>query len=246
MTAFAIIACACLSGCWTSYPRTVAYSESVAPVGAAVDVTNNKGDVRVIVDPSAEQITATALIRVSTKVAKKERPFLADEVEFSASLEDDGPWPVLRVRAISPDSTAVNHRIDVLVSMPRCTGARVNNANGIVELKGVSGSLQVENKNGPVLVRTPHRMDEPVALVTTAGDIAYLVPPGSTGDIDANSHDGIVSFRSMDVVSGSTAQGSSFHTVLNNGANSVVLRTDKGDVRIFVREDPLSLRVKLN
>lgn len=231
-----------LTACGASFPRSYTFSRTMAPIGAAVDVENNKGRVKIVADSGVDEITVNADVHVAQSVDKEKREGVAKQVRVVAAMETDGPRPVLRVRSESPRPDAADHSVDLLIRMPVVTGVLVRNSGGHVILEGVSGAVQVENVGGSIELRTPRRLDEPVALITDTGNVWLQAPVTTTGQFELRSDEGVVSFDSAHVLPQNVYSSRGvYRAVLNDGANDVLLRTGEGKVRVYIQEEPMKL-----
>lgn len=218
--------------------------EPGGPTGPAVDVENFRGRVTLRADPRADAITVVATTEADSDIDDEELPAVADAVAVTADTEERGGLPVIVVRSTSA-RTETDHRVDLEIRMPECSGARVRNAGGVVKIVGVAGAVQVDNADGPIEVRTRHVLSSPIALTTTAGEVRCLVPPGSRGDITLESDDGRVAFDGPGVTGIRKMKGSPgrFAAVIDGADNPVLLRTGSGFVLLRVVENPESYTV---
>ncbi|MEC9373502.1 MAG: hypothetical protein VYC34_06645 [Planctomycetota bacterium] len=236
------VAALLLPACGSTIPRTLTFQTPAPEVGVpAVDVVNNKGGVKIVADGKYDTVTVTANVHVIEEIPEKDRAAVADEVRLFANMETDGPRPVLRVRSESPRPDAEDHTVDVLITMPALAGAQVRNRGGQVIIEGIAGALQVENTGGGIEVRTPNRIDEPVALVTDKGNVYFQMPLESAGRFELRSADGEATFDSpITAVVDVYSQPGLWRGVVNDGVNPIVMRTEKGEVRAYIMKEPMN------
>lgn len=239
----ALLAGSLLGGCgWTSYGGV----ELDIPASAnrlAVDVENFAGNVDVVVDPDIEQ----ACVKYSLATdglfrSEEERVAGYERMRVTAEIVEQEGGAVLVARSETDDPTNPDHKAHLRITVPRCDGVRVVNEFGDVELVNVSGAIEVDNRYGSVELRTEKPMTWPVTITTVDGNIYYQVPPGSTGRFDLLSLEGEASYK--DEVGGTEfirTTAASTTATLNDGRNTIVCRTNRGNVRAFVMENPTAL-----
>ncbi|MFM9957911.1 MAG: DUF4097 family beta strand repeat-containing protein [Phycisphaerales bacterium] len=235
-----------LGGCAASRAssRTVAVPEETRRL--AVDIRNVRGSVELRVNPRVEGAIIESNARVTTKddfSPEKDRD-IVDGLAVSAEVigGDDGN-AVLKIVSSSSRPDAEDQAVDLMITVPRCDGVSIDNRGGLVMVVGASGAHSITNRDGPVEVRTNTPITDPVTLTTTDGNIYYQVPSGSSGAFDLLTMRGECAFRNevTDVQKETYATREMLATVLNNGENPVVARTNQGDVRVWVIKDPVGL-----
>lgn len=211
----------------------------------ALDVKNIRGSVEVRVNRhlTSAMIESTAGISKRDDYSPKGDRAIVDALSVSANLESSGEQGVLKVVSTSQRPEAEDQRVDLLITLPRCDGVNIDNRGGLVMVVGASGAHTITNREGPVEVRTNSPLIDPVTLTTTNGNIFYQVPEGSSGAFDLATLKGECAFRNE-----VTAEQKDVYytrerlsTVLNDGENAVVARTNDGDVRVWVIKDPVGL-----
>ncbi|MBL8747218.1 MAG: hypothetical protein JNK58_12795 [Phycisphaerae bacterium] len=230
-----------LGGCAESKTHEYAFDVSPTVGMLAVDIENFRGIVQVRADHRVQRATVTASGSASDESSKKAKAAL-DETWVDATLEEDGARGVLKVRTGTRAENPEAQWMNVTVLVPRCGGVRIDNREGYVEVVGTSGGTMITNRLGAVEFRTDKPMIDPVTITTTDGDVYYQVPAGSTGAFDLQSLDGAVTYR--DRVQGSdrayVAPGS-YQARLNGGENAIQMRTNRGNVNVWVDKDPVAL-----
>ncbi len=232
-----------LGGCgWTTRGQ-VAVDLPTDLSRLAIDVDNFSGNVDVVVDPDAEEASVTySLSTDGLWRSEEERKAGYERVGVTAEIIEQDGGAVLVARSYTDDPTNPDHRTHLRIVVPRCDGVRVHNARGDVELVNVAGVIEVENHMGSVELRTETPMTWPVTITTVEGNIYYQVPAGSSGMFDLLSLEGEASYK--DEVGGTEklmTNASTTTATLNAGDNPVVCRTNRGDVRVFIMENPTAL-----
>lgn len=243
--AAALALAAGICGCASSRSTT---SEVAVPEGThllALDVKNVRGSVEVRVNPRIKGaiIESTAGISTRDDFTPKNDREVVDALSVSADLISQGETGVLKIVSSSQRPQAEDQRVDLRITMPRCDGVNIDNRGGLVMVVGASGAHTITNREGPVEVRTNTAITDPVTLTTTDGNIYYQVPAGSSGAFDLVTLRGECAFRNevTDVQKDTYSTREQLSTVLNNGENPVVLRTNEGDARVWVIKDPVGL-----
>lgn len=238
-----LLALLLLGGCgWTQYHGV---ELDISGVGdrLAIDVENYAGHVDIQVDPDIEYACVKyALATEGLLLSEEERQAGYERIGVTAQIIEQDGGSVLVARSTTNDPTNPDHRTHLRIVVPRCDGVRIVNNHGDVELVNVSGAIEIENRYGSVEVRTDTPMIWPVTITTVDGNIYYQVPAESTGMFDLMSLDGEASYK--DEVGGTamlrtTARHSTAR--LNDGTNPIVCRTNRGNVRAFVMENPTAL-----
>lgn len=236
-----LLAGAGLCGCSAHNERETRLHAPGAVLGVALDVEHDLGGVTVRVDPSLERAVVVEEFRAGLLASGGQKERLARIVAVESEMEDSGEGlGVLRIRTTVSEPLD-GERVNLRITMPRCDGVRIRAAGGDVVLVGVTGAIQVENERD-IEVRTNVPLTAPVALLSRSGDVYLQMPQGSAGRLEAESGEGKAMFRS-DLVSlgGYYARPHLVRGVLDHGVNPMVVRSDTGDVRIIVMDDPESL-----
>ncbi len=235
-----------LGGCAASRASSRAVEVPEGLSRLAVDVRNVRGSVELRVNPRMKGALIESNARVATKddfSPERDRD-IVDGLAVSAELlgGEDGN-AVLKIVSTSPRPEAEDQAIDLMITVPRCDGVSIDNRGGLVMVVGASGAHSITNRDGPVEVRTNNPITDPVTLTTTDGNIYYQVPAGSSGAFDLLTMKGECAFRNevTDAQKETYATRETLATVLNNGDNPVIARTNQGDVRVWVIKDPVGL-----
>lgn len=232
-----------LAGCGTTYRETYKLDHPRLARGLAVDVENFRGGVELRVDPNVEEILIDRAVHVSGSIDKTQRPAIAEGVDVIANVDEAGGFAVLRVRTLTARPDSEDHHVNLKITVPRCDGVRIENAYGLVEAVDVGGAIEIHNRKGAIEVRTGKPINSPVTLTTVDAHIYYQVPGGSSGRFDLQTLEGVVRFvdrkGESDEVYGSTMK--EYSGSLNGGGPPIIARTNKGDVRVWIMDDPVAL-----
>lgn len=224
----------------------------------ALDIQNPRGSVRVEVDPTLER----PVVRSTVRWAGAGTPLTGEHgagadgaaVGWGESNPPARVWAIpeagpvgrvaLRVGAELAGGAPERTEVDITVRTPRCDGVRVSNAYGPVVLIGVGGAITVENGSGGrpggrIELRTGRDIIDPVALVTTSGRVSAVLTPASRGEVDLYTEEGSASFiGDVGGISRVRPGPRRWRAVWNDGANPLVVRSERGDVRVLVVESP--------
>ncbi len=208
----------------------------------AFDVENFRGSVEIRVDPSLYAIEVTGHAHGAWF---EDDPEAEDAARRVIALETDlEEMPGRSVMHIRTDTTRAeeDHEVALVIRTPRCDGARVRNFGGLVELVGTKGSIDIENLVGNVEVRTNEPLTQDITILLTDGTAYLQIPPGSTGSFDLETLEGVARVKNrVGDATNTYSTRTSIQTVLEEPTNAVVMRTNRGDLRVIVMDDPVSL-----
>jgi hypothetical protein len=209
----------------------------------AVEVENFRGQVEVRVDEGRNDVAVEGrAFGVAFENDVDADGELARAVTLDAMYDESEPGiGVVRVRTRSLREVE-DHAVALRVLVPRLDGVRVVNRGGLVEVVGGRGRVEIENHQGPVEFRTDHPMRDEAQVLVTDGSVYWQVPPGSTGVYDLETLDGesVIKNRVSDA-DRTYASRDVVQTNVAGGNNRVVLRTNRGDLRVWLMEDPEAL-----
>lgn len=209
----------------------------------AVDIENYRGSVEVRVDPRLSEAQVEGYVYGAAFTGDEEADAeVARSVTLDSFIEETAPGiGTLRVRTTTPDTNPL-HAVALRVYVPRCDGVRVVNRGGLVEIVGTDGPVEIDNHSGDVEFRTNQPMVHDASVLVVDGTVYFQVPPGSTGFVDLETLEGksIVKNRDGDALSTYTTQ-EIIQTRIGVGDNAITMRTNYGDLRLWVMEDPESL-----
>lgn len=231
------VALAMLAGCATRAERLTLRAPSM--MSAGLDVTNPYGPVTIRVDPGAERLRVQ-VVRELRAGAKAKKSAL-DLVDVYAETQQHVPGRLTTtIRAEAPEDLGSQVRVRLVVTTPRCDGVRVRARDDIV-LAGVSGAIQAESERGPIDVRTNEPLRHPVALTTGSGNVYLTAPPESRGRVDAQAPNGRARVHSIEVPLRDVRAGrTAYEGVLRDGGNVILMRTERGDVLLYLVDNPMS------
>lgn len=202
---------------------------------SAIDVQNLRGSVTIEIDPSLAAPVVTAWVRgegASSGVVP---------TWVGASVSRDAGRPVLRVLSAEP-TAGMDTAVSIVVRAPRVQGLRVRNAGGPVLVRGISGSIEIENGSpvapgGRVEVNAGEALMSAVIITTFGGGISLSMPEGSMGALSAQSNGGVVTLRSpRGQTQGVRGTGAVLDAAIGGGGRGAfTLKATGGDVSVQVR-----------
>lgn len=227
-----------------------ASSEPWPATAPRVDISNFNGRVDLVVNErlSGPRVSATAWScgeKVDARAMETQ-----GQMGVTAAMTDG----VYRVAATAGESLPAGVGMHLSVQVPSAGAITVYNRGGPVKIIGATSGVQVENGRGPqtdddcwvdeqhtpwVQLRTDAPIDQPIALVTDAGDVAIILGPGAKGALDLQAPAGDVRANAR---VGTFDELKSKHRSLtgryNGGTNPVLLRTESGNARALMIEKP--------
>lgn len=231
-----------MAGCSTK--RSQEFSLDVAPTTGmlAVDVTNFNGNIELRAGSKGDAARVEAVARVSPSVPDEQAKAILEGINVDATLDETSARGVLRVTGSSLAADPATHSLDLWIFVPECDGARIDNRGGEVVVVGTTGATQITNRGGAIELRTNQPMTEPVTLTNVDGNIYYQVPATSSGAFDLETLEGTVRYRDRVASSDQMYATAKTHQArLNEGANPVMARTNRGDINVWVDKDPVAL-----
>lgn len=241
----AIATAAPLTGCTTKHQQVSPHRLELPQgmVALALDVSNFNGTITVHANNADADAVLIEAERFAAKAnGKRESIAALETIELTSDLESEGPLGVVRIAATTTHETAEQLGVNLNIRMPRCDGVQIRNAGGYVSVTDAGGTVDIYNEGGSIEFRTSRRMTEPVTLITHEGEVYYQVPLESTGRFDMLTLEGRTTLRDRGAIVEETYVGRGelqFH--LNEGENPIVMRTNRGNVRAWIMEDPLAL-----
>ena len=241
-------------GCSGTQTHTYSLTMPEGMVRLAVDVENYSGHVEVIADDNARGVTVDGWIWLGAEAlaAGGDEPYTLTNVDARIERSPDVPsFGVLRVRSTTEHSEFHDHHVRLVIRAPRVDGLRIVNRNGFVEVADARGAVEIENASGGIQFRSSNPMVDPVQILASDTNIWYQVPAGSTGEVVLETLQGRAIYKNDITDSDNTYttmsqdgnSGSIIRTVLDDGTNPVNIRTNRGDIRLFVMEEPLEYKV---
>ncbi|MCC6659428.1 MAG: hypothetical protein IT437_00945 [Phycisphaerales bacterium] len=245
----AAVAAALLGGCHgvAKIPVTITGPEITRESRPAIDVRNWAGSVFIQADPTIKHASVTARA-IPRRGGAPKGDDLERQTFVAAESKVEGGHSTLRVvsetRLGDPDLSEAR----LVIKVPSCGGIMVRNAAGPVEVRGAAGAITIENgagnqAGGLVIVRTDQVITDPVTITTTNGKIHFQAAPGTSGQFDIQSDDGMaVMYALVGTLRVTSATADHFVGVLNNGENPVTIRTGKGTAEVYIIENAGSYR----
>jgi hypothetical protein len=209
----------------------------------AVDVENVRGEVLVTADAPRGVIEAEAITLVPPWLDDEQKARAAESVTLDAQLDLAGDGPrtfTVRTRSLRED--ADDHRVKLIVRVPRLDGLRIVNAGGSVEAVGPAGAMEIHNRGGAVVVRTDAPISAPVTITNVDGRIIVQAPEGSRGLVDLMALDGDVVYKDLyGETTNVHVEGDRHRATLGGdlATNPVVMRTTNAEVRLTLMDDPV-------
>jgi hypothetical protein len=204
------------------------FDESAPSAALAIDISCPRGTVTVEAGPWVKHAS------VAARAYDADDQPLTQESWVSADMAQENGRSVLRILCGEPAGTQTSDpKYIIRVRAPSIEGLRIRNGGGKIDVSGVSGALDIQNTGpgGKVRVKSKRSINDPVLITTTKGDVIYQIAEGSSGSIDASANNGEVRVRSpRGTINSLEVTRDTWHAVWNEGTNSVVIRTDNGDV----------------
>lgn len=230
---------AVLGGCKSAPPVTVTGLEALErSPSIALDVDNPIGSVLVYVDNEAT--TPRVIARAGARTGEPTENYTGDRWVTAAVTETEGR-AVLTVRNTERTPEEQNYWVQVIVVLPSCDGVRIKNSEGLVDVRGVSGAIQIENggagrKGGNVKFEAGKPITAPVNISTANGSVDLIFPTGSTGTIELLSGNGMLANISAwtGQLERSAHKPGSYKGVLNRGQNAINVKTNEGQIDMRV------------
>jgi len=233
----ALLATAMLApGCARALRREAAIAGATDATGPlAVDVSNFRGSVRLVVDDRLEQASVTTNLRPGP-APEGEKIEPVDLQWATAEIVDQEGGRVLRVVTEQPPEWPGQEAyINLVVRVPRCEGVRIHNSDGRIAVFGGGGTIEIVNGVGglpgdDIFVKTSELVHGPVTLRTSTGQVTLKMGAGSRGVLDLATDDGEIMVRSRGSLEEVHVSHDEWRGVLNGGAEPIVVRTGEGDV----------------
>jgi len=232
---------ACLGGCATSDARVTTLTAPAPLTDLGLDIENPYGSVRVEVTDRVDHICLTETLLTPAFSTDEFRAAQQERIELVTERIENAPGlETLRVRVVALEPMPAGEGVNVTIRLPRCEGVRVRNTAGDAVLLGVTGAIHVETIDGDIEVRCADPLRWPVALIADRGDVYLQSPGGDEGRIELVSNSGDAVFTStLEPLAGMSATRNQVVGVLGGGSNPITLRSDTGNVRMMVVENPM-------
>jgi len=237
----ALLAFSPLAGCATSDSRVTTLPGPGPLTVLALDIENPYGGVRVEVSDKSDHVCMTESLLTAAFSTDELREDFQQRMTLETERVEGAPGhETIRVRVVALEPIKTKEGVNLTIKLPSCEGIRVRNTAGSAVLVGVTGAIHVETIDGDIEVRCDEPVRSPVALIADSGDVYLQAPGGDEGRVELVSNTGKAVFTStLEPLVGLTATTNQVRGTLGGGVYPITLRSDSGDVRMMVIEDPL-------
>ena len=225
--------------------RTWTRSYALDAAGAAVDIVNVNGEIKVeAVEGSTLEVTAVITARGATPEDAKKT---LDQVEMA---EEAGAKAV-RVQAKYPRELG-RHGIEVAYTIraPKSARLGLETVNGHVHLNGafagvkaettnggidgdrLGGSLEASTTNGEIKVKMASVGGDGVSLETTNGSIDVRLPDGVKATLSARCVNGAIKVADLPFEKSGEGSRRKLDGTINGGGAALRLETVNGSIRV--------------
>jgi hypothetical protein len=218
---------------------------SLASTGVVdVDLEAFAGDVTITTDPAAKA-SVVQIRRVGTHGWGRESEAMDSlgELRYAVTLERRQGVDTVVVRGGTDHAEPHFQRLEVEIVVPDLGAVRVQTSRGDVWVENNRGPIEVVTTRGAIRVMTPWKMDGPITLITSDGNVDLRLRGESSGAIDAETVGGTIKTKIKYGEWIATYGGNDEDTLrasFNRGTNPVTLRTSNGNIVITVVPDPVS------
>ena len=210
-----------------------------------VDVESFNGDVVVVANDELDMARVTVTPQsVHGHMRGDDAEASLQRVHAEVVKEAGNLGPVIRVRNTTDDPEPHYLRAHVYIEAPAIEGVRIRTGVGNILMKELTGAVDAETGGGNVRLMTPLPMTRPVTVVSQRGSIDYRIRGESTGAFDMETVGGIIKLRCRYgrwIAADPGNRRDRLTSVLNDGANPVILRTVDGDIRIAIVDNPMEV-----
>jgi hypothetical protein len=204
----------------------------------AINVQSFGGTVTIVADP---EIDGTFISANQYEVGLGAVPIARLYMDVSTYIEHGPLGETVYVIAKCENDPLHTVTANIVVRAQDIHGVSVVNERGDVIVKGITGPVNIQTRDGDVRIVTPLVMNEQVTVENRRGNIVYRVRSESSGLIDATAINGEatldVRYGNAVILPGST--GVHLAARFNDGVNPITMRTVEGNIRIFVVPDPI-------
>ncbi|MCA9291978.1 MAG: hypothetical protein KDA25_12670 [Phycisphaerales bacterium] len=215
-----------------------------ATVPIAVDVRNFAGDVIIVVDEQATDVTVRVRREARHGSLRTEEAEAALAlIHHSSEMVRNDRGPVLRVRVASSSPEWYFQRAHLQITAPAVSDVHVETTRGRVYATDLRGEVFITTTEGDVRVMSNFPLRQPVTVLNRDGDIDYRVRGNSGGRFECEAVGGTISPRmklGRFVFQPGSRQDLLIGT-LNDGENVVQLKTVDANIRIAVVEQPTAV-----
>lgn len=204
----------------------------------AINVKSFGGIVTILADPKVSGVVVSAN---QHEEGLGTVPIARLYMDCSTYIENGPLGQTVYVVATCEDDPLHTVTANIVIRARDIHGVTVENERGDIVVRGVSGPIDIQTRDGNVLVVTPLVMNERVLIENRRGDIVYRVRSESSGLIDATAINGeaTLDLRSGNAVILPGSTGDHLSAQFNGGLNPLTMRTVEGNIRIHVVADPV-------
>ena len=162
-------------------------------------------------------------------------------MDCSTYVENGPLGETVYVIATCEDNPLHTVTANIVIRARDIHGVTVDNERGDIIARGISGPVNIQTRDGNVLIVTPLVMNEQVLVENRRGDIVYRVRSESSGLIDATAINGeaTLDLRNGNAVILPGSSGDHLSARFNDGLNPLTMLTVEGNIRIHVVADPV-------
>ncbi len=204
----------------------------------AIDVQSFGGTVTIVADP---EVAGTIVSANQYEEGLGTVPIARLYMDVTTYIEHGPLGETVRVVATCENDPLHTVTANIVIRARDIHGVRVHNDRGDVVVKGITGPIDIQTRDGDVRIVTALVMNDQVTVENRRGNIVYRVRSESTGLIDATAINGEATldlrYGNAVILPGST--GDHLAARFNDGLNPITMRTVDGNVRIFVVPDPI-------
>lgn len=236
---------ALLTGCTTAVHAEARLEapaiDEASVAGPAIDISNLRGNITVRVDRLAKGVSVDSRVRLDKNAQHFDLDIINSSIEVTSEFQDRGGLPALVVTTTSRREEQ-DYFVDLDIRLPAAEGVRIRSLGGEIRVSGVGGAIDIDNGSGPVEVRSPVALTQPVTVRTGSGNVYLQAPPDTTARLSLRTASGktVLEARESDTVLQNTvSRMTELTSTINRGQNAVTLTTGEGDVRMLLLESPM-------
>ena len=204
----------------------------------AVDVESFGGTVTIIADP---EMIGTEVSANQYEKGLGTVPIARLYMDVTTTVMHGPLGETVRVIATCNDDPLHTVTANIVVRARTIHGVRVHSERGDIVVRGITGPVDIQTRDGDVRIVTPRVMNEQVLVENRRGNIIYRVRSESSGLINATAINGeaTLDLRNGNAVILPGSTGDHLSARFNDGLNPITMRTVEGNIRIFVVPDPI-------
>jgi len=204
----------------------------------AINVKSFGGIVTILADPEVSGVIVSAN---QHEEGLGSVPVARLYMDCSTYVENGPIGETVYVVATCEDDPLHTVTANIVIRARDIHGVTVDNERGDIIARGISGPVNIQTRDGNVLIVTPLVMNDQVLVENRRGDIVYRVRSESSGLIDATAINGeaTLDLRNGNAVILPGSSGDHLSARFNDGLNPLTMRTVEGNIRIHVVPDPV-------